>query len=73
MISETYFWPIFGSIFVVALCLDLFVFQRKAHIIPIKEALKLVGFWASLAVAFSNIPNSLDIVLSFTFLLFIGY
>ena len=46
-------WIIFVSIFVVALVLDLFVFQRKAHIIPIKEALKLVGFWVSLALAFN--------------------
>ncbi len=53
MISETYFWPIFAGVFVVAICLDLFVFQRKSHIIPIKEALKLVGFWAGLAVAFN--------------------
>jgi tellurite resistance protein TerC len=33
--------------------LDLFVFQRKAHVIPVKEALKLVGFWVSLALAFA--------------------
>ena len=51
--SETYFWPIFIGIFVVALFLDLFVFQRKAHVIPVKEALKLVGFWVALAAAFN--------------------
>jgi tellurite resistance protein TerC len=51
--SETYLWPIFGAIFVVALTLDLFVFQRKAHVIPVKEALKLVGFWFALAAIFN--------------------
>jgi tellurite resistance protein TerC len=51
--SETYLWPIFGAIFVAALTLDLFVFNRKAHIIPLKEALKLVGYWVGLAIAFA--------------------
>jgi len=52
-VTETYLWPIFAVVFVVALVLDLFVFQRKAHIIPLKEALKLVGFWVALALAFN--------------------
>jgi len=51
--KETYLWPVFAGIFVVAYILDLFVFQRKAHVIPVKEALKLVGFWVALAVAFN--------------------
>jgi tellurite resistance protein TerC len=51
-VNETILWPIFAVVFVVALILDLFVFQRKAHAIPVKEALKLVGFWFGLAVAF---------------------
>jgi len=50
--DQIYLWIIFGAVFVGALILDLFVFQRKAHIIPVKEALKLVGFWIALAVAF---------------------
>ncbi len=50
--NETYLWPVFAGIFVVALFFDLFVFQRKAHIIPVKEALKLVGFWVALAIIF---------------------
>jgi len=50
---ETYLWPVFGGIFVAALVLDLFVFQRKAHVIPVKEALKLVGFWVALALIFN--------------------
>jgi tellurite resistance protein TerC len=51
--SETYLWPLFGGIFIAALVLDLFVFQRKAHVIPVKEALKLVGFWVALALVFN--------------------
>jgi tellurite resistance protein TerC len=51
--SETYLWPIFGAVFVAALALDLFVFNRKAHVIPLKEALKLVGYWVGLAIAFA--------------------
>jgi tellurite resistance protein TerC len=35
--------------------LDLFVFQRKAHVIPVKEALKLVGFWVALAAVFNAV------------------
>ena len=51
-------WPVFAGIVLVALFVDLFVFQRKAHIIPFKEALKLVGFWIGLALIF-------DVVLYF--------
>ena len=50
--GQSWLWILFIAVFVVAITLDLFVFQRKAHIIPVKEALKLVGFWASLAVIF---------------------
>ena len=60
MISETWFWPIFGAVVLVSLSLDLFVFQRKVHVIPIKEALKLVAFWAGLALAFNVLLFVLD-------------
>jgi tellurite resistance protein TerC len=50
--TQSIMWIVFGAIFVGALILDLFVFQRKAHIIPVKEALKLVAFWVFLAMAF---------------------
>jgi tellurite resistance protein TerC len=53
--NETFLWPVFIGIFVVAIILDLFVFQRKAHVIPLKEALKLVGFWVVLAAIFNII------------------
>jgi tellurite resistance protein TerC len=53
--NETYLWPVFIGIFVVAMVFDLFIFQRKAHIIPLKEALKLAGFWVALALAFNAV------------------
>src|SRR4030067_1451820 len=51
--QETWLWIIFIVVFVAALTLDLFVFQRKAHVIPVKEALKLSAFWIGLALAFN--------------------
>jgi len=51
--GQSILWVIFGVVFVGAMVLDLFVFQRKAHVIPLKEALKLVAFWISLAIAFN--------------------
>jgi tellurite resistance protein TerC len=59
IVNGTWLWPIFGVIVILALFLDLFVFQRKAHVIPVKEALKLVGFWVGLAFIF-------DLLLYFT-------
>jgi tellurite resistance protein TerC len=53
MMEQSYLWIIFIIVFAVALMLDLFVFQRKAHIIPVREALKLVAFWVALALIFS--------------------
>lgn len=51
--QQIYLWIIFVITFVVALSLDLLVFQRKAHVIPVKEALKLSAFWIGLALAFN--------------------
>jgi tellurite resistance protein TerC len=53
--EQTYLWILFILIFVAAMILDLFVFQRKAHVIPVKEALKLVAFWVSLALIFNTV------------------
>jgi tellurite resistance protein TerC len=44
---------VFGAVFFTSLALDLFVFQRKSHVIPVKEALRLVAFWIGLAAAFA--------------------
>ncbi len=51
--ASTWLWTLFVAVFVVALGLDLFVFQRKAHVISVKEALKLSAFWIMLALAFN--------------------
>jgi len=53
--EQTYLWILFILVFVAAITLDLFVFQRKAHVIPVKEALKLVAFWVSLALLFNAV------------------
>ena len=53
--EQTYLWILFILVFVAAITLDLFVFQRKAHVIPVKEALKLVAFWVSLALIFNAV------------------
>ncbi len=58
--TETWLWPIFGAFFAAALILDLFVFQRKAHDIPVKEALKLVGFWMAIAAVFAALLFIVD-------------
>jgi len=52
---QTYLWISFVLVFIAAMILDLFVFQRKAHVIPVKEALKLVAFWVSLALIFNAV------------------
>ncbi|HPK23339.1 MAG TPA: TerC family protein [Smithella sp.] len=48
----TLWWTIFGVFILAMLALDLGVFNRKAHVIKMKEALLWVSFWVSLAVAF---------------------
>ncbi len=53
--DQNILWILFILFFVVAITLDLFVFQRKAHVIPVREALKLVAFWVGLALIFNLI------------------
>ncbi|HQH17571.1 MAG TPA: TerC family protein, partial [Smithella sp.] len=48
----TLWWIIFGVFIFAMLALDLGVFNRKAHVVKMKEALLWVTFWVSLAVAF---------------------
>jgi tellurite resistance protein TerC len=50
----TLWWTIFGVFILAMLALDLGVFNRKAHVIKMKEALRWVSFWVSLAVAFGG-------------------
>lgn len=46
-------WSGFIALILVFLALDLGVFNRKDHVIGIKEALRWSAVWASLAIAFS--------------------
>ena len=46
-------WTYFITAVVALLCLDLLVFNRKAHVMKIKEALSWSVFWISLALAFN--------------------
>jgi tellurite resistance protein TerC len=47
-------WLVFTSVMVVALTLDLFVFNRQSHVIKLREALWTSAFWIALAVAFGG-------------------
>jgi tellurite resistance protein TerC len=47
-------WVVFTSVMVVALTLDLFVFNRQSHVIKLREALWTSGFWIALAAAFGG-------------------
>lgn len=48
-----YFWIGFNALIFIMLALDLGVFNKKAHRIPVKEALAWVGAWITLALLFN--------------------
>jgi tellurite resistance protein TerC len=48
----TIWWIIFTIFILSMLALDLGVFNRKAHVIRLKEALLWTGFWVTLALLF---------------------
>ena len=48
----TLWWLLFTLFILVMLALDLGVFNRKAHVISLKEALLWTSFWVSLALLF---------------------
>jgi len=50
--NMAYFWIGFFIFILAMLALDLFVFNRKSHVIGVKEAVRLSIFWISLAIAF---------------------
>ena len=54
MFSDT-MWIAFAVIVVVLLALDLGVFNRKSHVIRIKEALIMSAFWIGIALAFNAV------------------
>ncbi|HON59993.1 MAG TPA: TerC family protein [Smithella sp.] len=45
-------WTLFGVFILAMLALDLGVFNRRAHVIKMKEALLWTAFWISLALCF---------------------
>ena len=48
----TGWWVFFGVFILAMLALDLGVFNRKAHVIRMKEALLWTSFWVALALSF---------------------
>jgi len=46
-------WISFTVLVCIALVLDLFVFNRKAHVIGTKEASKFTALWVGIAIAFT--------------------
>ncbi len=46
-------WISFIVLVTIFLCLDLFVFNRKAHVIDTKEASKFTALWVGIALAFT--------------------
>lgn len=48
----TLWWIIFGVFILAMLTLDLGVFNRKTHVIKMKESLLWTAFWVSLAILF---------------------
>jgi tellurite resistance protein TerC len=52
-----YFWIGFHIFILLMLALDLGVFNRKAHKVPVKEAVIWSGIWITLALLFSLFVN----------------
>lgn len=55
MISNTWFWIGFNAFVVLMLSLDLGVFHRKSHKVPVKEAVIWTSIWITLAIVFMGI------------------
>lgn len=55
MSQQTLLWIGFNVFVVVMLYLDLFVFNRKSHVIKVKEALWWTAMWVSIALAFNGL------------------
>ncbi len=51
--SELWGWLIFGGIVAIMLSLDLGVLQRRAHVIPLREATVWSAVWIGLALVFN--------------------
>lgn len=51
--AVTWLWAVFVLVMSVMLVLDLGVFQKKAHVMKVREAAIMVGVWWTLAAAFA--------------------
>lgn len=54
-VGSWWHWVGFLTLVLFLLSLDLFVFQRKAHVVSAKEALSWSAFWIALAVGFGGL------------------
>jgi len=52
MINSIFIWVVFSLGIVLLLLLDIFVLNKKAKVLKMREALLLTGFWVLLAVLF---------------------
>jgi tellurite resistance protein TerC len=52
MSNQALFWIVFNAFVLLMLFLDLAVFNRKAHVVTLKESLGWVAVWVSLALLF---------------------
>lgn len=50
-----FIWGIFFAFVLALLALDLFVFHRRAHVIPLREAIGWSIFWIAVGIAFSAV------------------
>lgn len=53
MTPENILWIVFIVVVLVMLALDLFVFQRRAHVIAVREALAWSAMWIGLSLIFN--------------------
>jgi tellurite resistance protein TerC len=51
--NDLVFWIGFNAFILIMLALDLGVFQKKDHAITLKESLRWIALWVSLAMAFN--------------------
>ncbi|CAN5465168.1 TerC family protein [soil metagenome] len=52
-VMNSYYWIIFNAFILGMLMLDLLVFNRKNHVVKVKEALLWSAFWIMLALIFN--------------------
>ena len=55
VMNELYFWIAFNAFIILMLALDLGVFQKKDHVITVKESLRWIALWVTLAMLFNGL------------------